>query len=182
MADHQWENGNVYQPLSDRVSLQHSGGVPVWAAGAETPSRTKSFVCRTTPHYGSTSRGVSYSVRKYHTTSHGKSKYFFTDWKIIFANQPKRAIKRPRPSWSFPKDSVYNVIERRGRVSRPAGGTFIWNLLRRNAMHCQKLKTYMETGRVVLMYTLWVVGIWSSIICRDARLAKGSPPVKTKSQ
>lgn len=39
-----------------------------------------------------------------------------------------------------------------------------------------------ETGRVVLIYTLWVVGILSSITWRDSRLAKGSPPVKTKSQ
>ena len=27
----------------------------------------QSFVCHTTPHYGSTSRKVSYSVRAYHT-------------------------------------------------------------------------------------------------------------------
>ena len=39
-----------------------------------------------------------------------------------------------------------------------------------------------DTGRVVLIYTLWVAGIWSSITWRDSRLARGSPPVKTKSQ
>ena len=37
------------------------------AAGAETPSRNKSFVCHSTPHFDSTSREVSYSVRPYHT-------------------------------------------------------------------------------------------------------------------
>ena len=42
-----------------------------------TPSRTKSFVCQTTPHFGSTSREVSYSVRSYHTRYARKSKYIF---------------------------------------------------------------------------------------------------------
>ena len=41
--------------------------VPIWAAGAETSSRNESFVCRTTPHYGSTLREASYSVRPYDT-------------------------------------------------------------------------------------------------------------------
>lgn len=39
-----------------------------------------------------------------------------------------------------------------------------------------------KTGKVVLMYTLCVTGIQSSIRCSDSILAKGSPPVKTKSQ
>ena len=48
----------------------HIRGYLIWAAGAEASSRTeKSFVCQTTPHFGSTSREVSYSVRNYHTTS-----------------------------------------------------------------------------------------------------------------
>ena len=33
-----------------------------------------SFVCHSTPHFGSTSREVSYSVRIYHTPLWGKSK------------------------------------------------------------------------------------------------------------
>ena len=33
-----------------------------------------SFVCHSTPHFGSTSREVSYSVRPYHTPFYGKSK------------------------------------------------------------------------------------------------------------
>ena len=33
-----------------------------------TSSRTKSFVCQTTPHFGSTLRKVSYSVPVYDTT------------------------------------------------------------------------------------------------------------------
>ena len=34
----------------------------------------KSFVCHSTPHFGSTSREVSYSVRTYHTLLCEKSK------------------------------------------------------------------------------------------------------------
>ena len=34
----------------------------------------KSFVCHSTPHFGSTSREVSYSVRTYHTPLCKKSK------------------------------------------------------------------------------------------------------------
>ena len=41
--------------------------------------------------------------------------------------------------------------------------------------------TPFSSGSVVLMYTLWVVGMASSITCRESRLAKGSPPVNTKS-
>ena len=37
----------------------------------------KSFVCHTTPHFDSTLREVSYSVRNYHTRCGNKSKYFF---------------------------------------------------------------------------------------------------------
>ena len=39
----------------------------MWAAGAVTPSRKRSFVLRATPRPGGTSREVSYSVRHYHT-------------------------------------------------------------------------------------------------------------------
>jgi len=35
------------------------------------------FVCHSTPHFGSTSREVSYSVRTYHTPLWGKSKSHF---------------------------------------------------------------------------------------------------------
>ena len=34
----------------------------------------KSFVCHTTPHHGSTSRKVSYSVLAYHTRNFAKCK------------------------------------------------------------------------------------------------------------
>ena len=37
-------------------------------------------------------------------------------------------------------------------------------------------------GKVVLIYTLWVVGMASSIRCSASRSASGSPPVNTKSQ
>jgi hypothetical protein len=39
--------------MAQRVRIPHRG--------------RKSFVCHTTPHYGSTSREVSYSVLAYHT-------------------------------------------------------------------------------------------------------------------
>ena len=38
------------------------------------------------------------------------------------------------------------------------------------------------TGKVVLIKILWVLGMASSIFWRDPRSARGSPPVKTKSQ
>ena len=47
------------------------------AAGADTSSRNKSFVCHTTPHLGNTSREVSYSVRDNHTINTQKSKSLF---------------------------------------------------------------------------------------------------------
>ena len=54
------------------------------SAGADASSRiVRSFVCQTTPHFGSTLREVSYSVRTYHTRKFLKSKYFFID---IFVN------------------------------------------------------------------------------------------------
>ena len=40
---------------------------PYATAGADVPSQGKAFVRRTTPHYGGTSRGTSYSVRRYST-------------------------------------------------------------------------------------------------------------------
>ncbi len=44
------------------------------------PHRGKtSFVCHSTPHFDSTSREASYSVRRYHTRLGRKSKYFFID-------------------------------------------------------------------------------------------------------
>ena len=43
------------------------GEIQCATAGAAALSRNESFVCQTTPHFGSTSRRVSYSVRKYHT-------------------------------------------------------------------------------------------------------------------
>ena len=39
-----------------------------------SPSWTMSFVCQTTPHFGSTSREVSYSVPPYHTGKYRKCK------------------------------------------------------------------------------------------------------------
>ncbi len=47
------------------------------AAGADTLSRAKPFVRHSTPHFDGTSRKVSYSVRRYHTTADKKSKYLF---------------------------------------------------------------------------------------------------------
>ena len=62
---------------SDRVSLCIKEILHYGAAGADTPSRTVSFVCQTTPHFGSTLREVSYSVPMYHTRNTPKSKYLF---------------------------------------------------------------------------------------------------------
>ena len=44
------------------------------AAGADTLSREKPFVCQTTPHFGSTLRKASYSVQGYLTTNFPKCK------------------------------------------------------------------------------------------------------------
>ena len=49
-------------------------GLLYGAAGADTSSRAKPFVCHSTPHFDSTSRKVSYSVRTYHTPYIQKSK------------------------------------------------------------------------------------------------------------
>ncbi len=49
-----------------------------------TSSRIKSFVCQTTPHFGSTSREVSYSVRDYHTPYRGKCKSLISPFLSIF--------------------------------------------------------------------------------------------------
>ena len=49
--------------MAQRVRIPHRGH--------------KSFVCHTTPHSGSTSREVSYSVLAYHTTERLKCKYLF---------------------------------------------------------------------------------------------------------
>ena len=46
-------------------------------SGCEDPIAEKSFVCHSTPHFDSTSREVSYSVRAYHTRYMEKSKYPF---------------------------------------------------------------------------------------------------------
>ena len=73
------------------------------AAGAEISSRTKSFVRQTTPHFDGTSREVSYSVPPHHTLSQNKSKYFFTDFPIIFTNCTENTPNRLRYSWSFPE-------------------------------------------------------------------------------
>ena len=49
------------------------------AAGADTLSREKPFVCQTTPHFGSTLRKASYSVHAHHTTKISKCKYLICD-------------------------------------------------------------------------------------------------------
>ena len=49
--------------MTQRVRIPHRGQA--------------SFVCHSTPHFGSTSRRVSYSVPPYHTRWAGKSKYPF---------------------------------------------------------------------------------------------------------
>ena len=56
------EHPEVCSGIPDRVSLCIKECNPLCAAGAEAPSRTASFVCHTTPHFGSTSRRDSYSV------------------------------------------------------------------------------------------------------------------------
>ena len=44
----------------------------------------KSFVCHSTPHFDSTSREVSYSVRGYHTISYAKSKSpIYKNWRLF---------------------------------------------------------------------------------------------------
>ena len=59
----------------DRVSLHTYKEIFLYAQRVRnTSSRTKSFVCQTTPHFGSTSRKVSYSVRSYITTLEDKCK------------------------------------------------------------------------------------------------------------
>ena len=68
----------------------------MWAAGAEISSRTVSFVCQTTPHFGSTSREVSYSVPPYHTSNYRKSKSLFRIFlpiKVPFGQIEELALK-----------------------------------------------------------------------------------------
>ena len=48
-----------------------------------------SFVCHTTPHSGSTSREVSYSVRGYHTRKERKSKSPFSKFAAIYITWEK---------------------------------------------------------------------------------------------
>ena len=61
------ESEGVRQPLPDRVSPQHNGGIPFMGSGCGCLIADCSFVCQTTPHFGSTSRKASYSVRAYIT-------------------------------------------------------------------------------------------------------------------
>ena len=67
------------------------------SAGADTSSRTRSFVCQTTPHFDSTSREVSYSVLPYHTRETGKSKSLFYPFLSISATQ----TEEPAGEWEF---------------------------------------------------------------------------------
>ena len=62
---------------SDRVSPSIKEVIQYGAAGADTSSRTRSFVCHSTPHFDSTSREVSYSVPEYHTSELKKCKQLF---------------------------------------------------------------------------------------------------------
>ena len=69
------KNGSEYRqvsPIGDRCYIKE--GILYATAGAKTSSRTKSFVCQTTPHFGSTSRKVSYSVLCHFTRRWGKCK------------------------------------------------------------------------------------------------------------
>ena len=69
---------NMADLSPDRVSLLHKGGLtPICAAGADTSSRKTSFVCQTTPHFGSTSREVPTLFATYHIRNNGESKPFF---------------------------------------------------------------------------------------------------------
>ena len=55
----------------------HKGGSPLWRSGCGYLIADKSFVSQTTPHFGCTSREVSYSVPVYDTTLRPKSKQVF---------------------------------------------------------------------------------------------------------
>ncbi len=48
-----------------------------------------SFVCQTTPHFGSTSRKASYSVRGYHTPNSPICKALFPQFVHFLPNTPK---------------------------------------------------------------------------------------------
>lgn len=62
--------------MAQRVRKSHRGRMP--------------FVCHTTPHFDSTSREVSYSVRPYHTRRKMKSKYFFLVFEKIFQKKARK--------------------------------------------------------------------------------------------
>ncbi len=71
------------------------------AAGADTLSREKPFVCQTTPHFGSTLRKASYSVQGYHTTKIRKCKslkwdIFYKLWKKAksFVENASNCVKK----------------------------------------------------------------------------------------
>lgn len=71
------------------------------AAGADTLSRAKPFVCHSTPHFDSTSRKVSYSVLPYHTRTDRKSKVLFyrdfeRSWTSSKSEMMELLIKKPR--------------------------------------------------------------------------------------
>ncbi len=91
-----------------------------------------SFVCHSTPHFDSTSRKASYSVPPYHTPPARKCKSLFCNSGVLNGITPKNAC-------SF-----------RG-VSQGRRCTMEKNLQEERNMQCQKLKTYMQTGRVVFL-------------------------------
>ncbi len=64
--------GALHYPTEYRLSYKE---LFLYGQRVRKPHRgQKSFVCHSTPHFGSTSREVSYSVRGYHTISCCKCK------------------------------------------------------------------------------------------------------------
>ena len=62
--------------MLQRVRIPHRG---YKLSGFNSPQLVP-FVCHSTPHFDSTSREVSYSVRSYHTPCFYKCKYFFIEY------------------------------------------------------------------------------------------------------
>ena len=76
-------------------------------SGCGHPIAEKSFVCHSTPHFDSTLREVSYSVRPYHTGKLWKCKCFFANFlkKPIF-----RENKRKKPDFFLKKQWTFIIL------------------------------------------------------------------------
>ena len=86
--------------MAQRVRIPHRG--------------RKSFVCQTTPHFDSTSRGVSYSVLQYHTQEVRKSKPPFSFFRKdnektkVFGYYDEKTFKNGRIILDFCAFLLYN--------------------------------------------------------------------------